>query len=398
MQLENIAFRGYKAFAGGDSENDELQRLTLAPLTVVFGKNNSGKSAVVRLPRLLLGGLACNDERLLPLKVRGLEYGGRFVDVIHGEAFFRRPTFEVSASHESQRLDFSATLYTASAFAADKPPRIWSYQMRRPDALEVPPPTEGQASRPAFHGLLPADGHWDFWRNATAGLLDEMVHLGPMRAGVQAFYGEGQLERLGVDGREAPQWLRADPELADGVGSWFAKNMEGWRLSLSRSNESFSLQIGMSPAMTTNLARAGEGLQQVLPVVVHQLWRQRQVTAPFLDVVEQPELHLHAAAQAPLADLFIDTVREGRGKLLIETHSAAILLRIQRRVAEGLSPDLVALYFVEVTGEGSKLRRVALEPNGDLDGLPEGVFEEDFREVAAIRRAQRRRETSEAPA
>ena len=57
MQLERIAFRGYKAFAGGESQQDDLQRLTLAPLTMIFGKNNSGKSAVVRLPRLLLGGL-----------------------------------------------------------------------------------------------------------------------------------------------------------------------------------------------------------------------------------------------------------------------------------------------------------------------------------------------------
>lgn len=398
MQLESIAFRGYKAFAGGDSENDELQRLTLAPLTVVFGKNNSGKSAVVRLPRLLLGGLACNDERLLPLKVRGMEYGGRFVDVIHGGDFFRRPTFELDASHAGQRLELSATLYSTGALAADKPPRIWSYQLRQPEVLEVQPPINGQASRPAFRGLLPAEDRWDFWRDAADALLDEMVHLGPMRAGVLTSYGEEQPERFGLDGREAPHWLRADPELADAVGAWFEDNMEGWRLLLSRSNESFNLQIRLSAAMTTNLAHAGVGLQQVLPVVVHQLWRQRQETGPFLDVVEQPELHLHAAAQAPLADLFIETVREDRGKLLVETHSAAILLRIQRRVAEGLSPKRVALYFVEVTAEGSELRRVVLEPNGDLDGLPEGVFEEDFREVAAIRRAQRRREKSEASA
>lgn len=196
---------------------------------------------------------------------------------------------------------------------------------------------------------------------------------------------------LGLDGRQAPQWLRADPELADAVGSWFEKHMDGWRLSLSQSNESFNLRVGMSRAMATNLAQAGVGLQQVLPVVLHQLWRQRPGSGTFLDVVEQPELHLHAAAQAPLADLFIDTALQGRGSVLVETHSEQILLRVQRRVAEGvLSHDRVALYFVDVTAEGSQLCPVGINPDGEVEWWPDGVFEEDFHEVAAISRAQRR--------
>ncbi len=44
---------------------------------------------------------------------------------------------------------------------------------------------------------------------------------------------------LGLKGKEAPQWLRADTELMEAVGSWFEKHMDGWRLSLSQSNESF---------------------------------------------------------------------------------------------------------------------------------------------------------------
>jgi predicted ATPase len=147
--------------------------------------------------------------------------------------------------------------------------------------------------------------------------------------------------------------------------------------------------------MTTNLAHAGEGLQQVLPVVVHQLLRQRKETAPFLDVVEHPDLHLHAAAQAPLADLFLRTALHGRGSTLVETHSEPFLLRIQRRVAEGEFPkDRLAIYFVYVTTEGSQIRHVTIDSNGELDWWPEGVFEEDFHEVSAIRRAQRTRSGS----
>ena len=168
--------------------------------------------------------------------------------------------------------------------------------------------------------------------------------------------------------------------------------MDGWRLLVSRSNESFTLRIRKSQAMTTNLARAGEGLQQVLPVVLHQLWRQQQDHGSFLDVVEQPELHLHDAAQAPLADLFIDTALQRQGQVLVETHSEPLLLRVQRRVAEGrISCDDIALYFVSTGEAGSELRRIGLNTDGEVDWWPEGVFEEDFQEVAALRRAQRKR-------
>jgi AAA ATPase domain len=395
VQLDSISFRGYKAFPGGDSEDDELQQLTLRPLTMVFGKNNSGKSAVVRLPRLLLGGLACDDDRIVPLEVRGLRYGGRFVDIVHGGDFFRRPTLGLIGNHDGQRLDLSATLYSPGALTVDKPPQIWSYQMRAPEVIELLPPTEGMALRNTLRGLLPAEDRWGRWRDAANSMLDEMVHLGPMRAIVQPSYADEQPEKLGFDGRQAPQWLRAYPDLADAVGSWFERNMDGWRLSLSLSNESFSIRVGMSRAMVTNIAHAGEGLQQVLPVVLHQLLRQRPASGTFLDVVEQPELHLHDAAQAPLADLFITTALQGRGSLLIETHSEPILLRVQRRVAEGVLPhDRVALYFVDVTEEGSQLRAVGLQPNGEVDWWPEGVFEESFHEVAAMSRAQRHQSAS----
>lgn len=156
--------------------------------------------------------------------------------------------------------------------------------------------------------------------------------------------------------------------------------MEGWRLSLTRESESFSLRVSRSSKLSTNLAQGGEGLQQVLPVVAHQFWRQHTTPrVPFLDVIEQPELHLHAAAQAPIADLLIDTALQANGQTLVETNSEPILLRVQRRIAEGKLPlDQVALYFVVMTGDGSQLKRVRLNSEGEVDWWPEGVFEEGF--------------------
>ena len=85
---------------------------------------------------------------------------------------------------------------------------------------------------------------------------------------------------------------------------------------------------------------------------------------------------------------------EARGRILVETHSESLVLRVRRRVAEGLSPDQVSIVFVEDLGDRSVVRNVRLDQNGDVDWWPDGVFSEAFVEVKAIRRAQRRRTLS----
>ncbi len=75
--------------------------------------------------------------------------------------------------------------------------------------------------------------------------------------------------------------------------------------------------------------------------------------------------------------------------MVVETHSESVVLRIRRRIAEGLSPDKVALVYVEDAGEGSRLRPIPVRPDGEVEWWPEGVFSEAFVEVKAIRRAQR---------
>ncbi len=147
MKLIEVGFKGYKAYNGDQAP---LQCLKLAPLTLVFGKNNSGKSAVIRLPRLLLGGLECNDDRVLPVEVRGVSYGSRFLDLVHGGGFFGRPAFRVLAEHQSKTLDFTVTLYSPGVFAADEPPRIWLYLMSAPETISIAGPTTGNGEHKNF--------------------------------------------------------------------------------------------------------------------------------------------------------------------------------------------------------------------------------------------------------
>lgn len=391
MRILKIGFHSYKAF-NELKESDAAQHLDIAPLTLIFGKNNSGKSAVARLPILLLGGMECNDGRILPIEVRGLSFGSRFSDIVYGGDFFGKPFFSLLVAHGAEKLDFRVTLYSPGALSVDDPPKVWSFDMKSPREVKLLPPSDSGELTNKWLGLLPADTEWDIWRKRATQLLEKIIHIGPIRASIKSAYPNESPVEIGRGGEGVVQFLRLDSELATRVASWYEENMDGWRLSLVKDTESFTLRVGRG-AVSTNLAQGGEGLQQVLPIVSHQLLRThgKQNKGWFLDIIEQPELHLHAAAQAPVADLFVDTALRGEGATIVETNSASILLRIQRRIAEGkIGPEQVAIYFVNSSSDGAHLQRIGLEKSGELEWWPSGVFEEDFKEVAAIRRAQRR--------
>lgn len=131
----------------------------------------------------------------------------------------------------------------------------------------------------------------------------------------------------------------------------------------------------------------GIGVAQALPIVVGAL----DSRSPFL-AVEQPELHLHPAAQAKLGDLFVTQSKQER-LFLIETHSETLMLRIFRRIREttrnklpqkGLefSKDDVALLFVTAGESGAQIKTIRLDDQGKfVDPVPGGFFEEGFAEL-----------------
>jgi hypothetical protein len=131
----------------------------------------------------------------------------------------------------------------------------------------------------------------------------------------------------------------------------------------------------------------GTGISQLLPVVVLALDARRNLVA-----IEQPELHLHPKLQAELGDLFVESALGKGNRLLIETHSEHLILRIMRRMrdtvrerrgdAPRVRPEDVAVLFVNPAPRGSSVHQLRLKPDGTLlDPWPGGFFEEGFAEL-----------------
>ncbi len=128
-------------------------------------------------------------------------------------------------------------------------------------------------------------------------------------------------------------------------------------------------------------ADVGFGISQVLPIVTELSARRSSVI-----MVEQPEIHLHPAMQAELADLLIESVDPAvrANQVIVETHSETLVLRIQRRIREQLiSAEDVLVLYVDQDSEGrAHIEELRLGPDGQfLDHWPGGFFDEQFSEL-----------------
>ena len=159
-------------------------------------------------------------------------------------------------------------------------------------------------------------------------------------------------------------------------------------------NPLYQVKLRKSPsAPETLITDVGFGVSQILPVLVLCFY----VPPGSTIILEQPEIHLHPAVQAGLADVLIDAYKTRGVQIIVESHSEHFLRRLQRRVAEEELPhDDLAVYFCENTRTRSKLTQLRMDIFGNISNWPTDFFGDEFGEFAAMTEAGIRRRTTDA--
>ncbi|MEK6792070.1 MAG: DUF3696 domain-containing protein [Deltaproteobacteria bacterium] len=136
----------------------------------------------------------------------------------------------------------------------------------------------------------------------------------------------------------------------------------------------------------------GFGVSQILPAIVLCYYAPKGS----IIILEQPEIHLHPAVQAGLADVFIDAIKMRDIQIIFESHSEHLLKRIQRRIAEKhITSEEVALYFCEANHDDSKLIPLDMDLFGNITNWPKDFFGDQFGEMAATTKAAMKRKVEE---
>jgi predicted ATPase len=122
---------------------------------------------------------------------------------------------------------------------------------------------------------------------------------------------------------------------------------------------------------TRSLMDLGFGTSQVLPIVFELSLRRDRII-----LLEQPELHLHPAAQAEIGDLLKFSI-EQNNQLIVETHSANLIERLRRLIrTKELTKDDVNIVYIRKDSEGnSRCDTINFNDDGTFaDTWPEDDF------------------------
>jgi hypothetical protein len=423
MPLVGFSLKGYRCFA-------QRQDVELRPITVVLGRNNSGKSALVRAPVVFSAGIRTDSQSPIDLDDLPEEIADSFTDLVRsggpddGAVEF---SLDIGGSDSGLRLAASIRHFREQHRQVVDELTLWvdrETSFRFCLELESPVPPvprycveagrESHDLAVRFEGLLPvrfdsltADQAFPYplqWcADDVRAKFPGVRYLGPFRERPRRRYklpGRPKAD-VGMAGEHAAGIIIDDVARRGGrllrqLNEDIEQHLPGWRVSVRQYGDVWSLGLTsrVNDQIQVNLADTGTGVAQALPIFVQRAVDAVDGSRPdVLEIVEQPELHLHPSAHAALADLYLAAVARTSTRFLIETHSETFLLRLRRRIAEGkCGPEIVAVYFVEQRDNASTVRRIVIDESGDVDFWPEGIFTEDYDETLALAEAQLERE------
>lgn len=397
--IRRLGFRGYRAF------RDE-HTIDLRPLTIVLGKNNSGKSSLVRSLGAFNNYLTARGP-VLSASTIGLPWDQDLLDLHYGKRPHSSLEFKADLLHDGEPLLLEFTLQHVVETSSEVVTRLslrgvsqlqleWDqntaldhtrrYIIRTDDTAPTTGPLE-------FDGILPTTTTGTIGGSEVLDTARDLMDAGFMLRGV------GPLRRP-LRRYEAPSSGGFEIEsnnpfgdMTDGellrVNQWLAR-LTPWALEIEHLGpfQTVTLRNIFDPLIKVHIGETGAGISQVLPIL------RALASESFGDVaalcIEQPELHLHPSAHADLAEIFLTRVHDGPATI-IETHSEVFILRLRRAVAEGtISPEDLALYFVDSTDGRATMRPILVHVDGTVEGWPKDIFEEDYQELRLLGAARPR--------
>lgn len=368
--VSKIKFKNFKLFKEGTLE--------IKPITILIGKNNSGKTAVLKLPTMIGESLKGDFSEPISLN-RNVSLGKKYEELFYNKEILAEPlSFEISDDKEKLEIFLNGN--------RDSNLEISNYKINDKNIKITKSNIKGFKYSKLKHLSLNYDYIDAFRKFPQGGYITDV---------------NGKTDKVGTSGLNAfkilAQYRKENNPLRSTISSWFKTNFEGWEIGIqeiSASIDGFDFVLSNDKIKNINILNTGSGIRQVLPLIVRSYMPVEEET---LIIIEEPESHLHPAAHGNLAQRFVESYLEDNNKrYLIETHSENFILRLQNLIAD---PDFsftindLQIYYVDYdeNKQESSLKPIIIDEDGEIEDWPDNVFNESIDEVYKLRRNQKKR-------
>lgn len=365
--IKKIVFKNYKAFK-------EEQMLELRPVTLLIGKNSSGKTSLCNLVHMLSQALSTPKDEDLTI----LENVDPFV--MGGGNLFHKGDYTSMAikGYNEQNMFFHVDYIHSNGQTY-----LAAFDTQEGNVITV-----DEEIRTRIYNSL--RGAIKYTGMDTRQFAFTVNHIGPIRDFKSSLMKDMGYNPTEVDrkGRMAYDMLinsyEQDTSLYRNVAAWFRDNLEGQEIHISPISmvDSRYYFISVAP-FNIGIEHVGEGFRQVLPVIVETY----NENASDVTIIEQPALHLHPAAHAAIMHRIAESAKQLNRQYVIESHSENMLLELRRMVSDpqsNLNPEDVIIYYVDMIEGVSFLKPIYISAEGELSFWPTGVFGEGFEILSKI--------------
>ena len=400
-------------------------RLQLAPLTGLFGANNSGKTSILQVLLMLKqtvepppgwkGTLNFGDEE-------SLVNLGSFDDIIHRPANNSSLTIFVSWKLPENLTTQNRSQVNPNSFLLSiLGDRLEGFRygagghffetgtFARADYDEGSYPVlisySGKASSQSpfrCYGIRGASTKTQEifcdLEEAFENLFSHILYLGPLREHPRPVtYGRATIQKglVGMGNRQLLALLSQRVQLLpieEQIPKWLQRLglIDSYRVNpISDTKQDYEFLVKQyKGGPEVRLTDVGFGVSQVLPVLI------LCYSAPegSILILEQPEAHLHPSAQSELGDVLVDVVKNRNVQIILESHSEHLLLRLMRRIAEEeISATDTTLYFCQINDGTSEIERLDVNEYGNIRNWPQDFFGDSTGELIKKTKAEMQR-------
>jgi hypothetical protein len=402
-KLTAITFHNYKCFG-------RPERLELRPLTLLYGRNSAGKSALLRALPILARSVSSEAQSpwdmgdddgpgmgapFSSLPWRGIDNNRKFSITLHWSS---GNCDTLTLEHDG---DEKPSYIKELVLKNSEGERRWQHiRPEQPEDHNYEAP-DGSTHTLTFKGLAPDAGqHSD---------LDQLrARLLTLQGQVQWLHGQrarpprliqlrgNQPRALKPNGEDAVLKLRLGLDTLSENDAFF-QDVAGYYKAVGRTFKPGliygTLRRLLLPPVNQSgwdidLSDVGQGMSSVLPVLVAAAAATHGQGPPIV-AIEDPDTHLHDDAIRTLTDHLASLIaRPGSPMtLVLETHSRTLLLAIRKAVMDKrLDPKQVNLVWASPKDDQHiHLEQISINADGSLNSpILRYAFQEDTRLASAL--------------
>lgn len=355
--LETIALENFKCFC-------EEKELNLAPITIMYGKNGRGKSTVAQSLLLLAQTMVeSNNVRNLLLTGKYITLGS-FSDVVNSSGDKTHFGIKLTSEGETVEMGFSELPNKPQMASIDKlnVNGVSRFDKVTKEEYDVESESKSITSTSDIKSLQMLKSA----RFVSAG------RLGPQNSIVRKDSLDD--DDLGVNGENLINVLsRKGIGFLEKVESALSEILGGAAIRVNfKDSERIELYLNSKDGKETfRPVNVGFGYSYALPVIVAALLVQEDS----LLIVENPEAHLHPAAQSRIMKFLIRVAKEKNLQLIIESHSDHVVNGMRIAMKEGTLEmrDAHVLYFSD---DENPVKMITCDDNGTLSDYPDDFMDE----------------------